>query len=252
VGGCKCIAFSQGAADKQVCVTLYDWRTFPEQFAKSRDPDEKALYTLLTKQVGPTIIAVLVEKLQEIARQEAVLNRKRSSRIATIQLSKEEALRAETAQREMEERMERTRYEETRHEREAAEHARREQERDSRLREREERALAREEAIMAKAKEESEKAEQAEKDRQHRAKRREEGFTVVTPTPGEGGNGSQADRWELNCEVCKKTGWNVDDDEDVVACEDCGRWQHMKCHDLQDMREGRRRRSWDKVDFRVS
>jgi hypothetical protein len=233
-------------------VTLYDWRTFPEHFAKSRDPDEKALYTLLTKQVGPTIIAVLVEKIQEIARQEAVLNRKRSSRIATIQLSKEEALRAETAQREMEERMERTRYEETRHEREAAEHARREQERDSRLREREERALAREEAIMAKAREESEKAEQAEKDRQHRAKRREEGFTVVTPTPGEGGNGSQADRWELNCEVCKKTGWNVDDDQDVVACEDCGRWQHMKCHDLQDMREGRRKRSWDKVDFRVS
>jgi hypothetical protein len=242
----------QVAADKQVCVTLYDWRTFPEQFAKSRDPDEKALYTLLTKQVGPTIIAVLVEKLQEIARQEAVLNRKRSSRIATIQLSKEEALRAETAQREMEERMERTRYEETRHEREAAEHARREQERDSRLREREERALAREEAIMAKAREESEKAEQAEKDRQYRAKRREQGFTAVTPTPGEGGNGSQADRWELNCEVCKKTGWNVDDDEDVVACEDCGRWQHMKCHDLQDMREGRRKRSWDKVDFRVS
>jgi len=149
--------------------------------------------------------------------------------------------------------MERTRYEETRHEREAAELVRREQERDARLREREERALAREEAIMAKAREESDKIEQAEKDREHRAKRREEGFTVVTPTPGDSGNGaSQPDQWELNCEVCKKTGWNVDDYEDVVACEDCGRWQHMRCHDMQDMREGRRKRVWDKVDFRVS
>jgi hypothetical protein len=39
---------------------LYDWRSFPEQFAKSKDPDEKALYSLLTGQVGPTIIEALV------------------------------------------------------------------------------------------------------------------------------------------------------------------------------------------------
>lgn len=44
---------------RQVCVTLYDWRTFPEQFAKSRDPDEKALYKILD-QVAPTIIEGLV------------------------------------------------------------------------------------------------------------------------------------------------------------------------------------------------
>ena len=43
-----------------------------------------------------------------------------------------------------------------------------------------------------------------------------------------------------------------DDDEDTVACEDCGRWQHTGCHDLQDMREGKRKRKWDQVDFRVS
>jgi hypothetical protein len=191
-------------------VTLYDWRTFPEHFAKSRDPDEKALYHLLSKEVGPTIIGVLVEKAQELARQEAVINRKRSSRIATIQLSKEEALRQETAQREMEERMERTRYESTRQEREEAEHARREQEREARLREREDRAQAREEAILVKAREETEKAEKAERDRQYRAKRREEGFTVGTPETGGPSSGSnQLDRWELNCEICKKTGWNV-------------------------------------------
>jgi len=46
--------------DGQVCVTLYDWRTFPEQFANSRDADEKALYQLLSVEVGPTIIDVLV------------------------------------------------------------------------------------------------------------------------------------------------------------------------------------------------
>ena len=43
-----------------VCVTLYDWQTFPEQFKKSKDPDEKALYTMLTQHVGPTVIEALV------------------------------------------------------------------------------------------------------------------------------------------------------------------------------------------------
>jgi hypothetical protein len=45
-------------------VTLYDWRTFPEQFAKSRDPDEKALYRLLTEHVGPAVIEALVVREQ--------------------------------------------------------------------------------------------------------------------------------------------------------------------------------------------
>ena len=44
----------------QVCVTLYDWRTFPEQFAKSRDPDEKNLYRFLTAEAGPKVIEALV------------------------------------------------------------------------------------------------------------------------------------------------------------------------------------------------
>jgi hypothetical protein len=39
---------------------LYDWRTFPEQFAKSRDPDEKNLYTFLTEEAGPQVIEALV------------------------------------------------------------------------------------------------------------------------------------------------------------------------------------------------
>jgi hypothetical protein len=38
---------------------LYEWQTFPEQFAKSKHPDEKALYRILTDDVGPQIIEVL-------------------------------------------------------------------------------------------------------------------------------------------------------------------------------------------------
>lgn len=203
---------------KKVCVTLYDWRTFPEQFAKSRDRDEKDLYRYLTQDVGPVIIEALVERAQQKAKEDAVMNRKRSSRIATIQLEREEIIRNETAQREMEERMERTRKEEKRREREEAELARREKAREDRLKEREERAQAREDAVLAKAREESEKMERAERDRQERARRREEGLSAVS-TPNERSNSAapvlgdgaanQPEGWELNCEVCKKRGWNL-------------------------------------------
>ena len=193
-------------------MTLYDWRTFPEQFAKSRDPDEKELYKLLTEEVGPTIIEALVIRAQEKAKEEAVMNRKRSSRIATIQLEREEILRRETAQREMEERMAKTQKEESRKEKEEAELARREIARIERLKEREERAQAREEAIQAKAREEAERLERAEHERQERARRREAGLpqerSVSATAPGDDGQ-DQAEGWELNCEVCKKTGWNL-------------------------------------------
>lgn len=42
-----------------------------------------------------------------------------------------------------------------------------------------------------------------------------------------------------------------DDETDVVACEDCGRWQHVACHDRRDYSEGKPRRNWDVVDFKV-
>ncbi|WWC68318.1 uncharacterized protein I206_102243 [Kwoniella pini CBS 10737] len=244
-----------------VCVSLYEWRTFPEQYNKSKDPDEKALYILLTQQVGPTIIDVLIAKEQERIKQEAVNNRKRSSRIATRELEKEEILKREAAEREMEERMERIRSEETRKQHEEEEAISLQKAREDRLKEREERAMAREEALMKKAEDEIREREKRERKREKR-KRRREGEEVSDdsddePTPAPKGRGSSTvepvdtpERWELNCEVCKKIGWNIDEDLDLVCCDDCGRWQHTECHDRQDMREGRGKKNWDQVDFK--
>lgn len=267
---------------RQVCVTLYDWRTFPEQFAKSRDPDEKALYKML-EEVGPTILEGLVvscsnfdrlfahqltcqAKEQERLKQAAVLNRKRSSRIATKELEKEEEARIAKAQREMEERMSAQQREEERIAREEAEVAAREKAREDRLREREERAAARVEAAQQKLLDEQEEEERAALARAERKRRRELGDTFSgsnTPKP----SGGDAERWELACEVCQKNGWNIvsrirnmsriavddqDGDDDLVCCDDCGRWQHTECHDRQDAQQGRPKRNWDKVDFQVS
>ncbi|GMK58207.1 hypothetical protein CspeluHIS016_0502390 [Cutaneotrichosporon spelunceum] len=253
-----------------VSVTLYDWKTWPEQFAKSRDPDEKALYKLLVNNLAPQIIEVLTIKEQERLKQEAINNRKRSSRIATRELAREEELRREQAQREMEERMERVRQEQAAKERAEAEHQAREQRREARLREREERLANRDAAIHARAEAEALERERAERKRERR-KRRRDGEEVEASSEEEAGSppatraqtpsgsatsslkdDSASQPWELNCEVCKLHGWNLDNDADVVCCDDCGRWQHVKCHDRQDIAAGRGIRDWDKVDFRCS
>lgn len=57
MGSCESLKFV--ATDEQVCVSLYDWKTFPEQFAKSKHPDEKAFYKLLSAEVAPQIVDVL-------------------------------------------------------------------------------------------------------------------------------------------------------------------------------------------------
>lgn len=207
-------------------------------------------------------------KEQERLKQEAINNRKRSSRIATRELAKEEEMRREQAQREMEERMEALRQEQYKKEKEEAEHLAREQAREARLREREERIAAREAAVIARAQAEAAEKERAERKRERRKRRRDgeevesssdEGETpsrsrTQPQTPAKSRASSVKDdsngqSWELKCEICKLHGWNLNDDSDVVCCDDCGRWQHVKCHDRQDIAAGRGIRNWDKVDF---
>ncbi|ORX35450.1 hypothetical protein BD324DRAFT_652578 [Kockovaella imperatae] len=250
-----------------VCVTLYDWKTYPEQFKESKDPDEKALYVMLADHVGPTVIEALVAKEQERLKQEAINNRKRSSRILARDLEKEEIAKREKAQREMEERMEKQRKEEDRIAKEEADLLARERAREERLREREERAAAREGAAMARVVADQEAKEQAIQERENRKRRRElgldevegssrEGSRALTPSRnkiasnGDAGQKKADDSWELNCEVCRKQGWNIDEDEDIVCCDDCGRWQHVECHNRLDIAEGRPIRNWDSVDFK--
>ncbi len=65
----------------------------------------------LLSELADTTLTHAKVKEQERLKQEAINNRKRSSRIATRELEKEELLRREQAQREMEERMEKMRSE---------------------------------------------------------------------------------------------------------------------------------------------
>jgi len=163
-------------------------------------------------------------KERERLRQQAIVHRKRSSRIATRELEREEELRHELANREMEVRMERSRRAEARAAREEAELISRERARDDRLKEREERAAAREEAVVKQQMAEEDARQATERRRRRREARSmgtmsesedeapTNGMTSGTITPRMTAGTAKAnggEEWELNCEVCRKTGWNL-------------------------------------------
>ena len=141
------------------------------------------------------------------------MNRKRSSRIATKELEKEEITRRQNAERDMEGRMQSQRLQEKRIAKEETEAVSKEKAREERLREREERAAAREEIKVweEKEKDEKEKDERAESEVSggSRKRRRGEAKPATEPAAKKASSSGSQERWEVACEVCKKTGWNI-------------------------------------------
>lgn len=103
--------------------------------------------------------------------------------------------------------------------------------REDRVKEREERIAARELAAVQKAEEEQKAKDKADRARIRRQRRREgevvetseesEGEGSVRPStakrsrvstpvvPAKKGRKASDEGWELNCEVCRKSGWNI-------------------------------------------
>src|SRR5712671_5067525 len=140
----------------QICVTLYDWEHICERFEGATHYAEKALYKLLSKHIVPEITAELRVSLffgdlgtgyeqgkQEIQRkrqmEEAVSQRKRSSRLAIKESEKEEVRLTSLRKAEEEEKLSRLRRLEARQKREEEERLRREAAREKRRLDREER-----------------------------------------------------------------------------------------------------------------
>lgn len=142
----------------QVCVCRYDWETFPERFANATNIDEVNFYEYLIDVVQPQVTAVfrvrsalslLFGRQQADIRstalkeaeatkklEEAIRNRKRSSRIQLLESQKDEQERLEAARRATEARLDRVRKEEAQKKLEEDAQRASEQARVDRLRER--------------------------------------------------------------------------------------------------------------------
>ncbi|TBU25180.1 hypothetical protein BD311DRAFT_517968 [Dichomitus squalens] len=228
-----------------IAITLAEWEHVADPFEKATHYLEKALYKMLTKNIVPIVTEELREAEKRRRLEEAIVHRKRSSRIAMKESEKEEARLAAKRKAEEEEKLARSRRQEARRKKEEAERVRRERAREERAKERD----AREARAKAKA---------------ERQEREEAAAARSTATPSVNGtgpsssiqpsrvvtpNGVRTPDWVLDCEVCHKQGLNMDDGLPMVSCGSCNRWQHIACHDLMDQRAGRHRRDWDKQQF---
>ncbi|KAJ9108690.1 hypothetical protein QFC21_000010 [Naganishia friedmannii] len=252
---------------KLVCSSRYEWEMFPKQFEQSKNPDEKAFYKHLVNNVIPGVRLAYRDKEVRWAKEEAVRNRKRSSRLVVKELERDAQRKAEESARLLEERMQRVRDEEARTQAEEADRISKEKEREERLREREERIREREERIRYRELEDIMAKERAERDREVRVQRRElglngsgsrQGSHQLSEPPSRARRGAKdqdeasSETWEVACEICHRQGWNIDEDRPIVACERCERWQHIDCHNRFDKKHGRPVRQWANIEFYCS
>lgn len=239
-----------------IAVTLYEWEHIAERFEKATHYSEKALYKVLTVDIVPVITAELKEILRQRQLEEALVHRKRSSRIALKESEKEEAELAAKKRAEEDEKMSRARRLEVRQQKEEVEREKRESAREQRRSEREQREL-----------------QQARQGSKRRRDPSVEIDVVGNGTPSKKlhingvnlhhlrqANGSASgsasgtrtpagEDWELDCEICFRRGINQDDGQPMMSCGICTKWQHIPCHDNADLRAGRRKRDWDIEEF---
>ncbi|THH15755.1 hypothetical protein EUX98_g9416 [Antrodiella citrinella] len=122
-----------------ICFTLYDWEHIADQFAKATQYLEKALYKVLSQSIVPAVTADLKEVERQRKVEDALVRRKRSSRIALREVEKEEARLAEMKHAGDAEKEARAKRAEARAQKEQAEREKREHAREQRRIEREER-----------------------------------------------------------------------------------------------------------------
>ncbi|MCJ1407633.1 hypothetical protein MMC19_001704 [Ptychographa xylographoides] len=213
-----------------LAVNLAEYRTFLEGIQKSRDPDEKVLYSRLIQEVMPVIEKQEEDCQKKIARRqkelmnlEKLATAKRSSRLAGKQereREEQEALIADQKRRTdliaAKKDAERQRQmEEARESRMLT--------REQRLKEREYKRLLHEEEL-ANLSEDNKKLEtgEARMSERHLKAEMEKKKKALEQL-------AQEDEWVFDCSICGVHGVNIDDGSHSVACEQCNVWQHSSC-----------------------
>ncbi|KAG0364039.1 hypothetical protein BGZ54_007899 [Gamsiella multidivaricata] len=200
-----------GVEWEPICITQHDWEEFAKAFKRSKDSTEKALYKLINEDILPKVLGDFMEKQREREKLEAIVNRKRSSRIVIRELELQEKARLDgIRQQELQAALDQRKKDllERRAERERHHQ---QQIRDDRLKERERRLKLREDAIWQREAKKKQQQEKIAKEREERKKRRlasghpEEQSEEETATHQEE---EEEEDWVFDC-VCGVHGNNL-------------------------------------------
>lgn len=235
-----------------LCSSLDEWKDFGLRFQNTENPSEKQLVDFINQEVLPDLLAAFHAEEARRQKEEAMAQRKRSSRIATRTVMQTTAMEADIFTRET--RMHSDRLEAKRLKEIEMEEARKQAEEEQRLlrlKEREERVAQREALVALEKEAEFKRAERA----RLRAESKLLGKAVKVARPGAENSVPSIDsaqQWELDCEICGLVGVNMDDGSEVICCEKCEKWQHLVCHDRADEIVKRPKRDWATEDFMCS
>jgi len=252
---------------KMLCITAEDWQAFPARFENSKNRDEQRMHQYLTQQLLPQIVPILEEREKERKLEQALNNRKRSSRIQIRDLQHQERLRQDVlaAQHLQQQRHMTTRQEELAKKREEEEHAASAHSREERLRERELRIQQREmEKAKALSRQEEKAAREAAREQEKLLKAQQKALqkqqTGAKPDksaqdqkpakkrgPRKKKPKVEEDNWTFDC-LCGVKGQNLDDGTPMIACGRCGTWAHIACLARHD-KTRKSMKAWENVDY---
>ncbi|KAI9229238.1 MAG: hypothetical protein DHS80DRAFT_29975 [Piptocephalis tieghemiana] len=198
--------------------TLEDWEAIDSLLPpQSKDTDEQYLRQVLIEDISPKVLEDLRAQAKEKAMQEALLFRKRSSRL----------IRKEEEEREREARNQERRSMRVK----AVRLQREEDDRHERALSRERRAQRREARLSRQAQGlpgGTEDLEDRGRGKRRSERSRRNGGNTLVYYGTQGRLEEEGEAWEFDC-VCGKHGRNYDDGEEMVMCERCEVWQHVNC-----------------------
>ncbi|KAI8922193.1 hypothetical protein DFJ77DRAFT_445680 [Powellomyces hirtus] len=206
------------------CATIEDWESFPEKFKKTRSTVEKAFYQWLTEDVYPKVLSDLQAKEKQKKIEDAMSNRKRSSRLQMREIEKMEQERQVQVQQVSKQSERLRRQEEEKRNRDEMERARRIEAREQRIAEREARLhkISRATAVGSMPTLDEVAAAQS-------ASIKLGAGTPRSSSRQKKKKAEQAEeRWYFDC-LCGVHGENLDDGSPMIACGRCNVWQHIAC-----------------------
>ncbi|KAI9710919.1 MAG: hypothetical protein M1820_002354 [Bogoriella megaspora] len=218
-----------------IAVTLEEYQSVLEDFRRSRDSNERRLYSVVSEMVLPVIERKAEEQARKVLRKQKELENlqkmataKRSSRLADKHEKKQQEEEAAAAEQKRHADLAMARKEQERQQKMEAARESRMMTREQRLKEREVKRILHEEEL-ARLEEDSKKADNgdarvSERHMKAEKERRQKELQKLT----------QEDDWVFDCAVCGKHGENYmqDDGSHSIACEKCNVWQHSKCHGI--------------------
>ncbi|RKP12104.1 hypothetical protein BJ684DRAFT_17373 [Piptocephalis cylindrospora] len=209
-----------------VARTLEDWEAIESLLPPaSKDADEQYLRQTLIEDISPKVLEDLRAQAKEQAIQEALLFRKRSSRLIRKEEEERERVMHTRERRSMRVQASRIQQEEEGRQERALSRERRAQRREARVAQQRLEPNGSSASLMA----DEEMANRGRPRRRSQRAAQSGGSTVIYGDHNASRReGEEEESWEFDC-VCGKHGRNYDDGEEMVACERCEVWQHVGC-----------------------